>query len=108
MNYHKKGLKKLLPAILDNDVGRLVLTHKDRLLRFGAELVFGICEAKQVEAVILNQGKDTRQGGDARRHGRGGGQVLRKLQDLLLLRAQAGRITAFGTGMDMPTMRRAS
>lgn len=59
MNYHKKGLKKLLSAILDNDVGRLVLTHKDRLLRFGAELVFGICEAKQVEVVILNQGEDT-------------------------------------------------
>jgi excisionase family DNA binding protein len=59
INTHKKGLKKLLSAILDNDVGRLVLTHKDRLLRFGAELVFGICEAKQVEVVILNQGEDT-------------------------------------------------
>jgi predicted site-specific integrase-resolvase len=59
MNYHKKGLKRLLSAILDNDVGRLVLTHKDRLLRFGAELVFAICEAKGVEVVILNQGEDT-------------------------------------------------
>ena len=29
---------------------------EDRLLRFGAELVFAICEAKQVEVVILNQG----------------------------------------------------
>ena len=38
---------------------RLVITHKDRLLRFGAELVFAICEAKQVEVVILNQGEDT-------------------------------------------------
>ena len=33
--------------------------HKDRLLRFGAELVFAICEAKNVEVVILNQGEDT-------------------------------------------------
>ena len=40
MNYYKKGLKKLLSAIVDGHVGRLVLTHKDRLLRFGAELVF--------------------------------------------------------------------
>jgi predicted site-specific integrase-resolvase len=40
-------------------VGRLVVTHKDRLLRFGVELVFSICEAKGVEVVILNQGKDT-------------------------------------------------
>ena len=59
MNYQKKGLKKLLGAILDGNIGRLVITHKDRLLRFGAELVFAICEAKQVEVVILNQGEDT-------------------------------------------------
>src|SRR5690606_41615726 len=46
INYHKKGLKKLLEAIIDGQVGRLVITHKDRLLRLGAELVFAICEAK--------------------------------------------------------------
>ena len=59
MNYNKKGLKKLLSAILDDNAGRLVLTHKDRLLRFGAELVFAICEAKNVEVVIINKGDDT-------------------------------------------------
>ena len=59
MNYHKKGLKKLLDAIVEGRIGRLVLTHKDRLLRLGAELVFAICEAKGVEVVILNQGEDT-------------------------------------------------
>jgi len=59
MNYQKKGLKRLLNAILDGSVGRLVIVHKDRLLRFGAELVFAICEARQVEIVILNQGEDT-------------------------------------------------
>jgi excisionase family DNA binding protein len=59
MNYHKKGLKRLLEKILEGEVSRLVITHKDRLLRFGAELVFSICEAKQVEVVILNRGEDT-------------------------------------------------
>ena len=59
MNYHKKGLKRLLGDILTEKVGRLVIAHKDRLLRFGAELVFAICEAKQVEVVIINQGEDT-------------------------------------------------
>jgi excisionase family DNA binding protein len=59
MNYRKKGLKKLLELILKGQVGRLVVTHKDRLLRFGAELVFSICEAKQVEVLIMNQGEDT-------------------------------------------------
>jgi putative resolvase len=29
------------------------------LLRFGAELVFAICEAKEVEIVIINKGEDT-------------------------------------------------
>ena len=59
MNYHKKGLKRLISDILSEKIGRLVITHKDRLLRFGAELIFAICEAKQVEVVILNQGEDT-------------------------------------------------
>jgi len=59
MNYYKKGLTRLLNAILDESVGRLVLTHKDRLLRFGAELVFSICEAKGVEVIIINKGDDT-------------------------------------------------
>ena len=59
MNYHKKGLKHLINDILSDKVGRLVITHKDRLLRFGAELIFAICEAKNVEVVILNQGEDT-------------------------------------------------
>ncbi|WP_396584026.1 IS607 family transposase [Bartonella grahamii] len=59
MNYRKKGLKRLLDALIENEIGRLVMTHKDRLLRFGAELVFAICEAKQVEVVILNQGEES-------------------------------------------------
>lgn len=59
MNYHKKGLRRLLDYVIEGKVGRLVVTHKDRLLRFGAELVFAICEAKEVEVVILNQGEDT-------------------------------------------------
>lgn len=59
MNYHKKGLRRVLDAVIDGGVGRLVITHKDRLLRFGAELVFAICEAKEVEVVILNKGEDT-------------------------------------------------
>ena len=58
-NYYKKGLTKLIDLILDNQVQRLILTHKDRLLRFGAELVFSICEAKNVEVIIINQGDET-------------------------------------------------
>lgn len=58
MNYYKKGLTTLIHKILENNVRRLILTHKDRLLRFGAELIFSICEAKGVEVVILNKGEE--------------------------------------------------
>lgn len=58
MNYYKKGLTRLLSDILAGKINRLVITHKDRLLRFGAELVFAICEAKEVEVVILNKGEE--------------------------------------------------
>ena len=59
MNYHKKGLKRLLDDLVAGAIRRLVITHKDRLLRFAAELVFAICEAKNTEVVILNRGEDT-------------------------------------------------
>lgn len=58
MNYYKKGLKKLLNAIIEGQIGRLVLTHKDRLLRFGSELIFALCEAREVEVVIINSGTE--------------------------------------------------
>jgi putative resolvase len=54
MNYQKRGLRKLLGRIMDGSIGRLVLTHKDRLLRFGAELVFAICEMKGIEITLIN------------------------------------------------------
>lgn len=57
MNYRKKGLKKLLEMILRRQMRRLVLTHKDRLLRFGAELVFTLCEIQGIEIVIINKGE---------------------------------------------------
>lgn len=58
MNYRKRGLKRLLDLIVNRQIKRLVLTHKDRLLRFGAEFVFSLCEANQVEVVIINQGDE--------------------------------------------------
>ena len=58
INYRKKGLKQLLEKILNCQVKRVVLTHKDRLLRIGGELVFALCEARNVEVVIINQGEE--------------------------------------------------
>jgi putative resolvase len=58
MNYQKKGLKTLINMILEKKAMRLVITHKDRLLRFGAELIFALCEAKQIEVIIINKGDE--------------------------------------------------
>ena len=57
MNYHKKGLLRLLELLVQGQMSRLVITHKDRLLRFGAEIVFRICELKGIEVVIINKGE---------------------------------------------------
>ena len=37
----------------------MVITHKDHLLRFGAELIFSICETKQIEVVMINRGDES-------------------------------------------------
>jgi predicted site-specific integrase-resolvase len=47
LNYRKKGLNRLLELMLHKRMRRLVLTHKDRLLRFGSELIFAICEISE-------------------------------------------------------------
>ena len=57
MNYNKKGLLRLLELMVQGQMSRLVITHKDRLLRFGAEIVFRICELKGIEVVIINKGE---------------------------------------------------
>ena len=45
--------------ILAGSVGRLVITHKERFLRFRAKLIFAICQTKEVEVVIINQGEES-------------------------------------------------
>ena len=36
-----------------------MLTHRDRLLRFGTELIFSLCEQFGVEIVIINASENT-------------------------------------------------
>jgi len=59
MNYYKKGLKRLLDMILERKIKRLVIAHKDRLLRFGSEVIFALCQARQIEVVIVNKGEES-------------------------------------------------
>ena len=59
LNYRKKGLIKLIKLICSDQVERLVLTHKDRLLRFGSDLIFTLCEIFGTEVVIINRSIDS-------------------------------------------------
>jgi putative resolvase len=59
MNYKKKGLIRLIKLITSYQVERLVLTHKDRLLRFGSDLIFTLCEQFGTEVVIINRSDDS-------------------------------------------------
>lgn len=58
LNYKKKGLQRLISLILDDRVERLIITHKDRLLRFGSELIFALCEQMGTQVIILNPRED--------------------------------------------------
>jgi len=55
LNYAKPGFRQLLKLILSRCVRRLVLIQKDRLLRFGSDIIFYLCRHLQVEVVILDQ-----------------------------------------------------
>ncbi|MBC8061195.1 MAG: IS607 family transposase, partial [Clostridiaceae bacterium] len=55
LNYNKKGLLELIKLIESNQIERIVLNYKDRLLRFGSEIIFEICKYHGVETVIINE-----------------------------------------------------
>ena len=39
INYKKKGLQKLISMISDREISKIVVLYKDRLIRFGFELI---------------------------------------------------------------------
>ena len=59
LNCRKPGLRKFLLMILLNQVSTLVLTHEDRLLRFGTEIVFLLCRRQSVHINILEEPAET-------------------------------------------------
>ena len=53
MNYKKKGFKQLMSMLLSGKIKHLVIMQKDRLLRFGAEILFVICKFFNIKVTIL-------------------------------------------------------
>ena len=55
LNCKKPRLRKLMLMLLNKEVSELHLTHKDRLLRFGHELVFKLCKWSGANVVVHNE-----------------------------------------------------
>ena len=53
MNYKKAGFIKLIGLIITRQIKELILTRKDRLLRFGSEIIFFLCQHFGVKVTIL-------------------------------------------------------
>ena len=58
INYKKPGLIRLMKLLLGGQVHRLILFHKDRLLRFGSELIFKVCAVLEAEVEIFESEMD--------------------------------------------------
>lgn len=54
INYKKKGLKELINRIENNEVSKVVILYKDRLIRFGFELIEYLCEINNVEIEVID------------------------------------------------------
>lgn len=61
INYNKKGLKKLIKDITQGNVEKIVVLYKDRLVRFGFELIEYICSLYHCEIEIVDTTKKSEQ-----------------------------------------------
>lgn len=58
LNYNRKGLMELLQMLQSNQVERVILYYKDRLVRFGYELIEQVCRYHNVKIEIINYTED--------------------------------------------------
>lgn len=54
LNFKRKGLLALLERILSGNVGMVVVANKDRLCRFGFDLIAWLCDRFQCKILVLN------------------------------------------------------
>lgn len=54
INYKNKGLQELISLIDSNQITKLVILHKDRLVGFGFELIQLLCELHDVKIEIID------------------------------------------------------
>lgn len=59
INYNKKGLNQLLELIVSSRVEKIVVLYKDRLLRFGYELMENLCNQFGTSIEIIDHTEKT-------------------------------------------------
>lgn len=59
INYNNKGLKRLMDMIQKGEVSKIVILYKDRLVRFGFELIENICTSKGVEIEVIDNSEES-------------------------------------------------
>ncbi len=57
LNFRRKKLNAILERIISGDIQLLVVAHKDRLARFGFDLIEWLCERFNCKIVVLYQQK---------------------------------------------------
>jgi putative resolvase len=59
INYNKKGLNQLIELISSSQVEKIVILYKDRLLRFGFELIENLCSQFNTTIEIIDNTEKT-------------------------------------------------
>ncbi len=58
INYKRRGLKELLKLVSTNQIDKLYISYKDRLVRFGYELIEEVCKLHGVKIIIINKSNE--------------------------------------------------
>ena len=61
IHYNKKGLHQLLDMVISSEVEKIVVLYKDRLIRFGYELMEYLCHKLGTEIEIIDTTEKTEQ-----------------------------------------------
>lgn len=59
INYNKKGLNELIDMITNSEVEKIVILYKDRLIRFGYELIENLCNKYGTTIEIIDNTEKT-------------------------------------------------
>lgn len=61
INYNKKGLNQLIDMVTNSEIEKIVVLYKDRLIRFGYELIENLCNKFGTTIEIIDNTEKTEQ-----------------------------------------------